>query len=48
MNRLIYYIIKNEVEKEELRTRMDNIDGIMKTIIVTMAVIFIYMLFSSN
>lgn len=48
MRRVIYYIIKNEIEKEELRTRMDTIDGVMKTMIVTMAVIFIYLLFSSN
>ena len=48
MRRVIYYIIKNEIEKEELRTRMNTIDGVMKTMIVTMAVIFIYLLFSSN
>ena len=48
MRRIIYYIIKNEIEKEELRTRMDTIDGVMKITIVTMAVIFIYLLFSSN
>ena len=48
MRRIIYYIIKNEIEKEELRTRMDTMDGIMKITIITMAVIFIYLLFSSN
>lgn len=48
MRRIIHYIIKNEIEKEELRTRVDTMDGIMKITIVTMAVIFIYLLFSSN
>ena len=48
MNRLIYYIIKNEMDKEDMRNKIETTEGMMIFIIIIMAVIFLFMLFSSN
>lgn len=48
MNRLIYYIIKNEMDKEDMRNKIETTEGMMVFIIIVMAVIFLFMLFSSN
>lgn len=48
MNRLIYYIIKNEMDKEDMRNKIETTEGMMIFIIIVMAVIFLFMLFSSN
>lgn len=48
MNRLIYYIIKNEMDKEEMRNKIETTEGMMVFIIIVMAVVFLFMLFSSN
>lgn len=48
MNRLIYYIIKNEMDKEDMRNKIETTEGMMVFIIIVMAVVFLFMLFSSN
>lgn len=48
MNRLIYYIIKNEMDKEDMRNKIETTEGMMIFIMIVMAVIFLFMLFSSN
>ena len=48
MNRLIYYIIKNEMDKEEMKNKIETTEGMMVFIIIVMAVAFLFMLFSSN
>ena len=48
MNKLIYYIIKNEMDKEDMRNKIETTEGMMIFIMITMAVIFLFMLFSSN
>lgn len=48
MNRLIYYIIKNEMDKEDMRNKIETTEGMMVFIIIVMAVVFLLMLFSSN
>ena len=48
MNRLIYYIIKNEMDKEDMRNKIETTERMMIFIMIVMAVIFLFMLFSSN
>ena len=48
MNRLIYYIIKNEMDKEDMRNKIETTEGMMVFIIIVMAIAFLFMLFSSN
>lgn len=48
MKRILYYMIKNEIDKETMHHKIDTTNAMMITIIIIMAVTFLYMLFSSN
>ena len=48
MDKLTYYIIKNEMGKEDMRNKIETIEGLMIFLSIVMAVIFLFMLFSSN
>ena len=48
MNKLVYYIIKNEMDKKDMKNKIETTEGLMVFLIIVMAVLFLFMLFSSN
>lgn len=48
MKKVLHYIIKNEINKENMQHKIDATNAMMMIIIILMAMIFLSMLFSSN
>lgn len=48
MRRILYYIIKNEMDKENMHHKIDTTNAMMVVTIIIMSVMFLFMLFSSN
>lgn len=48
MRNIIHYIIKNEIDKENMHHKIDTTNAMMVVMIIIMAVTFLFMLFSSN
>ena len=48
MNKIIQTMLKAQAELDRIKKEREITNGIMNFIIITMAVFFLYMLFSSN